>query len=177
MFFYVLWKHGGLGLLSVGNGLDVRWAFQVYKYLTSKDTKVVIICARHLKDTLVASKGVKNASFGDILAFLNSQGRAPQGRALTSGHYLAWCTVASIVLEHCCVMWREMRLSFADYDFTIKGRLNLLLVKTVLKRTKQLRGSIHCDSRHCRLQPETVAYVLNHCHGYMGMIRSRHGRS
>ena len=81
-FFYVLWKYGGLGLLSVGNGLDIRWASQVYKYLTSKDPKVMIICARHLKDTLVASKGVKNASFGDIVAFLNSQGKALQGRTL-----------------------------------------------------------------------------------------------
>ena len=42
-----------------------------------------------------------------------------------------------------------------------------------MKRTKQLRGSIHCQ--RCRSQPETLAHALNHCCGYMGMIRSRHG--
>ena len=64
-------------------------------------------------------------------------------------------------------------MSFADYRFVIKGRLNQLPVRTVLKRTKQLKGSIHC--RHCRSQPETLAHALNHCRGYMGLIRSRHG--
>ena len=32
-------------------------------------------------------------------------------------------------------------ISFADYRFMIKGRLNQLPVRTMLKRTKQLRGS------------------------------------
>ena len=62
---------------------------------------------------------------------------------------------------------------FADYHFALKGRLNLMPVRTVLKRTKQLRGSIHC--RRCKSQPETLAHALNHCRGYMGMILSRHG--
>ena len=61
-FFYVPWRQGGLGLPNVENDLDVRLASQVYKYLTSKDPKVVITCARCLKDTLVARKAVKDAS-------------------------------------------------------------------------------------------------------------------
>ena len=61
-FFYVPWKQGGLGLPNVENALDIGWASQVFKYLTSKDPKVVMMCARHLKDTLAARKGVKDAN-------------------------------------------------------------------------------------------------------------------
>ena len=35
-------------------------------------------------------------------------------------------------------------MSFADYRSAMKGRLNQYPVRTVLKRTKQLRGSIYC---------------------------------
>ena len=35
-------------------------------------------------------------------------------------------------------------MSFLDYCFGIKGRLNQLPVRAVLNRMKQLRGSIHC---------------------------------
>ena len=45
-FFYVPWKLGGLGLTNVESDLDVVWASQVYKMLTSKDPKVVMMCAR-----------------------------------------------------------------------------------------------------------------------------------
>ena len=44
----------------------------MYKFLTSKDPKVVLMCARRLRDTIAARKGVKDASFGEILDFLNS---------------------------------------------------------------------------------------------------------
>ena len=57
--------------------------------------------------------------------------------------------------------------------FFASWRLNQLPVRTVLKRTRQLRGSIYC--RRCHAQPETLAHALNHCRGYMGLIRSRHG--
>ena len=63
--------------------------------------------------------------------------------------------------------------SYGSYRFAIRGRLNQLPVRTVLKRTKQLRGSIFC--RHCNSQLETLAHTINHCRGYMGLIRSRHG--
>ena len=35
-------------------------------------------------------------------------------------------------------------MSFADYRFAIKGRLNQLPLQTVLKKTNRLRGFIHC---------------------------------
>ena len=63
-------------------------------------------------------------------------------------------------------------MSFADYRFAIKGRLKQLPVRTVLKRTNRLRGSIHCQ--RCKSQPDTLAHALNHRRGFMGMIRSRH---
>ena len=53
--------------------LDVVWASQVYKFLTSKDPKVVMMCARQLRDTVAARRAVKDASFDIILDFLNSR--------------------------------------------------------------------------------------------------------
>lgn len=71
-FFYAQWEHGGLGLPNVQNDLDVWWAPQVYKFLTSKDPKVVLMCAGRLRATIAARKGVKNASYVKISEFLNS---------------------------------------------------------------------------------------------------------
>ena len=72
-FFYVPWKHEGLGLPNVESDVDVVWASQVYKFLTSKDPKVVMMCTRLLRDTVAARRAVKDASFEVILDFLNSQ--------------------------------------------------------------------------------------------------------
>ena len=239
--FYVLWKHGRLGLLNVESDLDVVWASQVYKFLTSKDPKEVMMCVRWLRDTMATRRAVKDASFEVILDFLNShpdegEHRKSTARAMMSGCCLAWCEAAFIVWGHCCAMWRGRRLtsdcrseisrssglrvgkvphcceatitrrnwmlwrwlltrgrafvlcqkhpssskwigngkymSFADYWFAIKGRLNQLPVQTVLKRTNRLRGYIHCWN--CKSQPETLAHALNHCRDFMS-IRSQHG--
>ena len=62
-----------MGLPKVEGDLDVVWASQVYKLLTSKDPKVVMMCARRLRDTVAARRAVKDASFEVILDFLNSQ--------------------------------------------------------------------------------------------------------
>jgi len=72
-FFYAPWKYGGLGLPNVESDLDCTWASQVFKYLTTKDPKVVIICARRLRDMIVARTAVKAATFDEVLYFLNSQ--------------------------------------------------------------------------------------------------------
>lgn len=237
-FFYVPWKHGGLGLPNVENDLDVGWASQVFKYLTSNDPKVIMMCARRLRDTIAARRAVKNASFDEILDFLNSRldegeyrksndvrslfslvrgsfyrlsaklcyaegdetdlrlmigdrltrgMESRQSSQLLRGRYhqkqLDSLRAAvdqgksfhSVARHQSSSAWigNGKYMSFADYRFAIKGRLNQLPVKTVLKRTKQLRGSIYC--RHCHSQPETLAHALNHCRGYMGLIRSRHG--
>ena len=67
-----LWKNGGLGLPNVESDLDVVWVPQVYKFLTNKDPKLVMMCARRLRDTMAARRVVKDASFEVILDFLNS---------------------------------------------------------------------------------------------------------
>ena len=43
--------------------LDVVWASQVYKFLTSKDPKEVMMCVRRLRDTVATRRAVKDASF------------------------------------------------------------------------------------------------------------------
>ena len=235
-FFYVPWRNGGLGLPNVENDLDVGWASQVYKFLTSKDPKVVMMCARRLRDTIAARKAITDASFEEI--FLNSrpdEGEHRKSNDVRSLFSLVRGSFYRLGAKLCYVEGDETNLrlmigdkliqgtenrksspllrgryhqkqldslraavdqgksfhsvakhpsssewigngkymSFADYRFAIKGRLNQLPVRTVLKRTKQLRGSIHC--RRCGSQPETLAHAINHCRGYMGLIRSRHG--
>ena len=64
-------------------------------------------------------------------------------------------------------------ISFAEYRFASKARLNVLPTRTVLKWSKQLRGTINC--RRCGSHPETLAHALNHCHHSMGLIRTRQG--
>ena len=237
-FFYVPWKYGGLGLPNVENDIDVGWASQVYKFFNSKDQKVAVMCARRLKDTVAARRGIPNADIGDILDFLNSRPDEGEHRksndvrsifSLVRGSFhrlgALLCFVEGdednlrLKIGDRLIQGTECRqssqllrgryhqrqlnslraavdqgksfhsvakhpssndwigngkyMSFADYRFAMKGRLNQLPVRTVLKRTKQLRGSIHC--RRCRSQPETLAHALNHCRGYMGMIRSQHG--
>ena len=228
-FFYVPWRNGGLGLPNVENDLDVGWASQVYKFLTSKDPKVVMMCARRLRDTIAARKATKDASFEEILDFLNSrpdEGEHRKSNNVRSLFSLVHGSFYRLGAKLCYVEGEETNLrlmigdkliqgtenrksspllrgryhqkqldslraavdqgksfhsvakhpsssewigngkymSFADYRFAIKGRLNQLPVRTVLKRIKQLRGSIHC--RRCGSQPETLAHALNHCRGY-----------
>ena len=80
-FFYVPWRQGELGLSNVKNDLDVGWASQVFKYLTSKDPKVMMMCARRLKDTLSARERGKGCQFWGYFGFSElppGRGRAPQ---------------------------------------------------------------------------------------------------
>ena len=63
-------------------------------------------------------------------------------------------------------------MSFAAYWFTIKARLNLLPVKTVLRRTGRGNGNTLC--LRCRSQLESLGHVLNACTPSAGLMRARH---
>ena len=63
-------------------------------------------------------------------------------------------------------------LSFYQYRFVHKARLNLLPVRTVQARCRKLVPSTQC--RHCGRAEETLAHILNHCHQHLGMVRERH---
>ena len=99
-----------MGLPNVESDLDVGWASQVYKFLTSKDPKVVMMCARRLRDTVATRRAVKDADFDEILDFLNS--RPDEGsttRVTMSDHSLVWYAEASTVWVQSCATWKEMR--------------------------------------------------------------------
>ena len=63
-------------------------------------------------------------------------------------------------------------LSFPQYRFIHRARLNLLPVRTVQARCRRLVPTTQC--RTCGRVPETLAHVLNHCHFNLGMARARH---
>ena len=63
-------------------------------------------------------------------------------------------------------------LSFPQYRFALKSRLNLLLVKTVQARCGRPITNTSC--RLCHAHPETLSHVLNHCTRNLGMVRDRH---
>lgn len=65
-------------------------------------------------------------------------------------------------------------VSFSEYRFAIKARLNLLPVKTVQRRFQQSQMDTRC--RQCHQHPETLSHVVNHCLPNMGLIRQRHNQ-
>ena len=63
-------------------------------------------------------------------------------------------------------------LSFYQYRFIHKARLNLLPVRTVQARCHRPVPNTLC--RHCGRDQETLAHILNRCHQNLGMVRDRH---
>ena len=63
-------------------------------------------------------------------------------------------------------------ISFGEYRFAMKARLNLLPTKTVLKRSG--KPNINTSRPGCNGEQETIAHVLNHCPRGEGLIRHRH---
>ena len=63
-------------------------------------------------------------------------------------------------------------LSFPQYRFIHRARLNLLPVRTVQARSRRPVTTTQC--RTCGRAEETLAHVLNHCHYNLGMARDRH---
>lgn len=63
-------------------------------------------------------------------------------------------------------------VSFADYRFSIKARLNLLPTKVAIRRA----GKPHIDTTcpKCKQQPQTLGHVLNACTPNAGLMRARH---
>ena len=63
-------------------------------------------------------------------------------------------------------------LSFPQYRFIHRARLNLLPVRTVQARSRRSVTTTQC--RICWRAEETLAHILNHCHYNLGMARDRH---
>ena len=61
--------------------------------------------------------------------------------------------------------------SFAAYRFAIKARLNLLPVKTVVRRAGK---SVDTTCSKCKTQPESLGHVLNAYTPNAGLMRDRH---
>jgi hypothetical protein len=62
-------------------------------------------------------------------------------------------------------------VSFAEYKFALRARLNLLPVGTVAKRLRKVQNA---TCRKCRVQQESLGHVLNHCLPNAGLMRERH---
>ena len=74
------------------------------------------------------------------------------------------------VSSHWVVNGRYM--SFSDYRFALKARLNLLPTKTVVKRIGRPINNVNCS--RCNQAPETLAHILNACSPNAGLMRERH---
>ena len=62
-------------------------------------------------------------------------------------------------------------ISFAEYKFALRARLNLLPVGTVAKRMKRVTDA---TCKRCHAQPESLGHVLNACTPNCGLMRERH---
>ena len=63
-------------------------------------------------------------------------------------------------------------LTFAQYRFALRARLNLLPTRTVQARSGKVLPDTRC--RHCHQVPETLSHITNHCLHNMGLIREHH---
>lgn len=63
-------------------------------------------------------------------------------------------------------------LPFSCYRFSIKGRLNLLPTKTVVKRMGGNVSDTSCPK--CHNFPDTLGHTLNGCTPNTGLMRDRH---
>ena len=59
-------------LLSYEGCFEYICVFVEIKFLISKDPKVILMCARRLRDTIEARTTVEGAGVEDIVEFLNS---------------------------------------------------------------------------------------------------------
>ena len=60
-------------------------------------------------------------------------------------------------------------LTFPQYRFALRARLNLLPTRTVQARCGKVLPDTRC--RRCHLVPETLSHITNHCLHNMGLIR------
>ena len=65
-------------------------------------------------------------------------------------------------------------LSFTEYRFTIRARLNILPTKTVARRAG--KSQLDTKYRRCKLQQETLGHILNACTPNTGLMRERHNK-
>ena len=63
-------------------------------------------------------------------------------------------------------------LTFPQFRFALRARLNLLPTHTVQARCGKVIPDTRCH--HCHLVPETLSHLVNHCLHSMGQIRERH---
>ena len=65
-------------------------------------------------------------------------------------------------------------LTFAEYRFAIRARLNILPTKTVARRAGKSQLDTKC--RKCKLQPETLGHILNACTPNTFLMTERHNK-
>ena len=232
-FLYTAKRHGGLGLTSMEDTLDVTKVNRMVRCLTSPDKKVKDIAWDQLSAVVRKRKGEDAISDKDLQEFLNS---APARGEYRQGDVRSlWTTVRKSVQRLGCevtiegmevklmreegiVSARERKairqllneardssrlkqllqaldqgrafhlaskypssshwvrdgsfVSFAEYRFSIKGRLNLLPTKVTIKRAGKPNIDTTCPK--CRQQPQTLGHVLNACTPNAGLMRERH---
>lgn len=232
-FFHASKSHGGLGIASVEDNMDVARVTHALRCLTSPDKMVQDVARSQL--TSVAKKRLKKAdvqttdiehplnspstpqeaSRGDVTSLWSAVRKslnrlsckvrlegavvflthkeldvnAKDRRAVTNllGNVKSnlrlsqlldakdqGCAFASASKDPTSNFWIQSGafLSFAEYRFAIKARLNLLPTKVAVKRA----GKPHLDPTcpKCKLQPESLGHILNTCTPNAGLMRERY---
>ena len=232
-FLYASKRHGGLGLTSMEDALDVNRVTRLVRCLSSPDHKVTNVAWDQLTGVVRKRKGEEDITDADLQDFLNS---APSRGEYRQGDVRSlWSTARKSIKSLGCqvtiqgttvtltkgdrtVSAQEKKavrqllndarddarlqqllqatdqgrsfhlisqhassshwiregsfLSFAEYRFAIKGRLNLLPTKVAIKRAGKPHIDVTCPK--CRQQPQTLGHVLNACTPNAGLMRERH---
>ena len=81
--------------------------------------------------------------------------------------------IEAVALHHFQFCNGEVYISFQDYRFGLKARLNLLPTKSVSKRIGKVEIYL---CMLCRQAPETLAHILNACPPNAPLMRERHNK-
>ena len=107
-YFYVNWHAGGLGLPNIEDEMDIAWASQAFKHLSSKDSKVIAVAVQRVKDTIAARTLTKEPTVQEALEFLNSRpehGESRQSYDICSLYSVVRGNQGKVMIYVCCTAW------------------------------------------------------------------------
>ncbi|KAL5510064.1 hypothetical protein EMCRGX_G005537 [Ephydatia muelleri] len=164
-FLYTPQSLGGLGVPCIEDEMHVTRVAQAFKFLA---------------DSWKRSSGKERVSLGQYhyqsINFPPSSTHLLHPRkvqAATSKAYGAQASFSTCLSEPSDYFtYSGAYLTFPQYRFALRARLNLLPMRTVQARCGKRLPDTRC--RQCHLVPETLSHLVNHCLPNMGMIRARH---
>ena len=176
-FLYTPQSLGGLGVPCFEDEMHVARVAQSFKFLADTRDPVVRQTAIHLssESASVTCGGVQVrwAKRHDISRVLKLETQTRHLTALQEAPDQGRASFSTCLADSSNYFtYSGAYLTFPQYRFALRARLNLLPTRTVQARCGKVIPDTRC--RRCHLVPETLSHITNHCLHNMGLIRARH---